>query len=76
MFRWQVFFAGPKSRWSERIDPTEIIASGEHERLFQALGQLMKTFRPLDKSRCGFAFAMDDKPMYHYDPVPDGPRKT
>jgi hypothetical protein len=31
----------------------------------------MKVFRPLDKSRCGYAFAQDGKTLYYYDPPED-----
>lgn len=68
MFTWVIYFAGPRTRWSARIDAEEIIAQGAAPWRWLARTTMLGTFRGLDASKCGYALMAADVCIEQYDP--------
>jgi hypothetical protein len=67
-FHWEIYFAGPRSRWSQRIDQAEVIARGQAPWRWLARKAMLTAFKPLDPTLCGYALAQDGVCLEHYDP--------
>lgn len=73
MFHGVLYFAGPRSRWSERIDDTEIIARvAPLPWRWLARRTLLSLFRQMDSTRVGYALLRDDICIEQYDPPIEG----
>lgn len=73
-YRWVIYFAGPKSRWSCRIHSTETIARGAAPWRWLARLTMLSVFRNLDDSVCGYALQHGEC-IEHYDPPLPEPDK-
>jgi hypothetical protein len=63
-----IYFAGPKSRWSRRIDPSETIYHVATLWRWLTRSLLLAKFRDLDNARCGYALMDGEVCLEHYDP--------
>lgn len=59
---WDIYFAGPMTRWSGKPVQKEIIARGMAPWRWLARMQMLSTFRGLDPSKCGYVLAHDVDP--------------
>ena len=74
MIQGVVYFHGPKTKWTRKIDDSEIIAtfSGPWRRLVRL--QMLNAWRGLDHTRCGYALLEDGNCLEQCDPsVPTFP---
>lgn len=55
MYSGVVYFAGPRSRWSGRMDDSEVIARVSAPWRWLASLLTLSLFRQLDDSKCGYA---------------------
>lgn len=73
MFYGVLYFAGPRSRWAERVDESEIIArTAEVPWRWLARRALLSLFRQMDSTRVGFALMHGDRCVEQYDPPLEG----
>jgi hypothetical protein len=68
MYEGVIYFAGPRSRWSGRIDDGEIVARFAARWRWLARAQMLSAFSALDQTRCGYALLKNGVPVEQYDP--------
>ncbi len=64
-----VYFHGPKSQWSGKIAPEEIIAYHESPYRFLARSFARSTHGTLDPTKCGYAVLKDGETVEHVEVV-------
>lgn len=68
MYVGVVYFAGPKSRWAERIDESETIATFDSMWQWHVRFLTRGLHAQLDATRCGYAILKDQVCIEQYDP--------
>jgi hypothetical protein len=71
-----VYFAGPKSLWSQKVDPSEVIMRREVPWRWLARALAVTTHARLDPTRCGWVVLMDGKEVEHVESVLPKPPTT
>jgi len=69
MYRGVVYFNGPQTRWSHKIDPAEVIFDFSHPWRWLVESRTRQVWRQLDPSRCGYAVLREDSVLAEFHPV-------
>lgn len=68
MYSGVLYFAGSKSRWSGRIDESEVIARVSAPWRWLARRLTLSLFRQLDDGKCGYALMDGGACIEQFDP--------
>ena len=68
MYEGIVYFAGPKSRWSGKIDSGEVLARIFSPWRWLARIQMLNIHGSLRADRCGYALLRNGNCVEQYDP--------
>lgn len=64
-----LYFAGPKTLWSQKVDASEVIMRWASRSRWLATRVARSTHRQLDPSRCGYVVLKDGDVIEHVKPV-------
>lgn len=68
-FQGVIYFNGPKTQWSGRIDEEEIIAQVSSRYHWFARWLTRSAYGNLDPSRCGYAVLKDGATLEHVEAI-------
>ncbi len=68
-YRALVYFNGPMTKWSKKVDESEVIASFDCPWLWMARLLARSCHKRLDGSRCGYAITSADDVVEQVDPI-------